>query len=185
MIVLVLRFSETSGLLKEDEEEKEKEEEEDDDGVGLVVDHTSSPEASAPCYLTPTLATSLWWLPPRGTAAPRKWARKEASQSQWQRRYIVLAANFVYIWASVDDVTPPFASAPLCAICIEDHGFEARPESDDDVAPGCPSPELTFAFELVPPARGTRGHRFRAESARILALWAASLKRSNSASTIG
>ena len=40
-------------------------------------------------------------------------------------RYAVASANFLYLFASADDVTPP-VKPPLHALCTEDLGFAAQ-----------------------------------------------------------
>ena len=147
---------------------------------------TSISDALAPNYLQPAVASHLWCLPVDfGAHAVRKALR----MATWHRRYVVQAANFLYIFAKEGDAKPP-AAKPIEVVCFEDLAYSSSTISDADVAK---YPQLwahsEFAFELLPEEmtnsasldgimRGGRGYRFCAESAMVRSKWAATLKRS-------
>ena len=103
-------------------------------------------------------------------------------QPSWERRFVVLSANVLYVFTSGECVQPPVKS-PLFVACVEDCSYENRPISDEEVAR---SPDIwscsDHAFELVPPHASSvgHGHRFCAETAVLRSRWAASIKRCTS-----
>jgi len=145
----------------------------------------SSCDVAAPNYLHPSVASFLWCQP--YYSAGGGLIRKSMRAPNWQRRFVVQSANFLYMFAKADDAKPPTAK-PVEVLCFEDLVFDASPITDAEVAK---VPDLfmhsEFGFGLHPAElsvaslsdalRSGRGYRFCAESAVLLGKWAVVLKR--------
>ena len=135
--------------------------------------------AWSPCCFTPECASCLWVRPAESGGRLRP---------AWQRRFVVQAANFLYIFASEEDARPP-VKPPLETLCFEDLLFEptdavgAANESEAPLRDGfafrvVPSQHATIGSKLDALRLGGRSYDFIAVSSELRARWKMALRHS-------